>query len=144
MKGNTCGAGKKLIVKFKKLTHFIKGKISLSPMETILAILRKLESLESLIKLAKKKQDEGLKLVNLTKVEGPIVVHRIDIHKNHRIKTLHLLVELNNNLLEGLMDIGASMSIMSVVVVCELGIMHLVSRFEAYKITFGVVTQAFG
>ncbi len=113
-------------------------------METILAILRKLESLESLIKLAKKKQDEGLKLVNLTKVEGLIVVHRINIHKNHRIKTLHLLVELNNNLLEGLMDIGASMSIMSVVVVCELGIMHLVSKFEAYKITFGVVTQAFG
>jgi len=39
------------IVRSKILNHFIKGKISLSPMETILAILRELESLESLVKL---------------------------------------------------------------------------------------------
>jgi hypothetical protein len=41
----------------------IKGKISLSPMETILTIPKELESLESLVKLTKKKKDEGLKVV---------------------------------------------------------------------------------
>jgi hypothetical protein len=45
---------------------------------------------------------------------------------------------------EGLVDIEASMSIMVVVVVRELGIMHLVTGFETYKIVFGVVAQAMG
>ncbi len=100
--------------------------------------------MESFIKLAKKKRDEGLKLVNLTKVEGPPTMRKINVHKNFHSKTLHLLVELNNNLLEGLMDIGASMSVMSPTMVCELGIMHLMSQSDAYKMAFGVVTQAFG
>jgi hypothetical protein len=136
--------GRGYVVRFKILTHFIKGKISLSPMETILAILRKLESVESLFKLAKKKRDEGLKSINLTKVERPPIVRRINIQKNSRNKTLHLLIELNDNLLEGLVDNDASMLIMFIVVVHELGIMHLVSRFEAYKTTSGMVIQAFG
>jgi len=45
---------------------------------------------------------------------------------------------------EGLVDIGASMFVMVVPVVRESGIMHLVIRFETYKISFGVVTQAMG
>jgi hypothetical protein len=60
--------GKNLIMNFNTFTHFIKGKISLPPMETILAILRKLESLEILVMLARKKRDEGLKIVNFIKV----------------------------------------------------------------------------
>ncbi len=44
-------------VRPKILSHFIKGKISLSPMETILMILGELEHLESLVKLAKWKKD---------------------------------------------------------------------------------------
>jgi hypothetical protein len=48
-------------MKFKILTHFIKGKISLSLMEIILTIPKELESLNNLIKLAKKKWDESLK-----------------------------------------------------------------------------------
>jgi hypothetical protein len=103
-----------------------------------------LESLESLAKLTNKKRDEVLKLVNFTKVEGPLTMCRISIHNNSHSKTLHLLVELSNNLLEGLLDIGAFMSIISVVVVHELGIIHLVSGVKIYKTTFGVVTQAFG
>jgi hypothetical protein len=67
-----------------------------------------LEFLESLVKLAKKKKDEGLKLINLTKVEGPPVVRKINIHNNSHNKTLHLLVELDNNLLERLVDTSAS------------------------------------
>jgi len=77
-------------------------------------------------------------------VERFHALHNININKNHCSKTLHLLVEINNNLVEGLVDIGASMSIMLAIVVRELGIMHLVFGFESYKTSFGVVTQALG
>jgi predicted aspartyl protease len=69
---------------------------------------------------------------------------QICINKTHRSKTLHLLVEINNYVVEGLVDTRASMSIMAIVVVRELGIMHLVVGFETYKTAFGVVTQAMG
>jgi hypothetical protein len=55
------GLGRSFIMRFKILTHVIKGKISLSPMEIILTILKELESLKSIVKSAKKKWDEGLK-----------------------------------------------------------------------------------
>jgi hypothetical protein len=54
------------------------------------------------------------------------------------------MVGINNYIMEGLVDIGASMSLLVIVVVKELGIMHLVMRFESYKISSGVVTQTFG
>jgi hypothetical protein len=44
-------------IRFKILSHFAKGKISLTPMETILIISRKLEYLEGLVKLAKRRKD---------------------------------------------------------------------------------------
>jgi hypothetical protein len=55
-------------MRFKILTHFIKGKISLSLMEIIVTIPKELKSLNMLVKLAKKKKEwnEGLKKVNLT------------------------------------------------------------------------------
>ncbi len=62
----------------------------------------------------------------------------------HKSKTLHLLVEINNYVVEGLVNTGASMSIMVVAMVRELGIMHLVTGSETYKTTSGVVTQALG
>jgi predicted aspartyl protease len=55
-----------------------------------------------------------------------------------------LLVEINNYVVEGLVDTGASMSVMAAVIVRELGIMHLVTGSETYKTTLGVVTQALG
>jgi len=57
---------------------------------------------------------------------------------------LHLLVEINNNLIEGLVDTCASLSIMSTTFVRKLGIMHLIFGSESYKIASGVVTQALG
>jgi hypothetical protein len=57
--------GKSSIVQSKKMNYFIKRKISLSPMEIILVILGALKTLESLVKLVRKKHDEGLKIVNL-------------------------------------------------------------------------------
>lgn len=53
-------------------------------------------------------------------------------------------MEIGNHLVEGLVDISASMSIMSIVVVYELSIMHLVFGFESYKTTSGVMTQMLG
>jgi hypothetical protein len=44
-------------IKSKILSHFIKGKFSLTPMETILIIPRKLEYLVGLVKLARRKKD---------------------------------------------------------------------------------------
>jgi hypothetical protein len=65
----------------KILTDFIKGKISLSLMETILSILGKLEYLESLMKLARKKKYESLKIVNLMKLEKTPTIQQIWINK---------------------------------------------------------------
>jgi hypothetical protein len=72
------------------------------------------------------------------------VVRKIYINKIHQNKTLHLLVKINNYVVEGLVNIGASMSVMVVAIVRELGIMHLVTKLKTYKIVFGVVIQAMG
>lgn len=69
-------------------------------------------------------------------------MRKININKNHCSKTLHLLVEINNNLIEGLVDTSISMLVMSTTIVREFGMMHLVSNFESYKTTSKVVTQA--
>ncbi len=53
-------------------------------------------------------------------------------------------IEINNCLIEGLVDTGASMSVMAAAVVRELGLMHLVSRSETYKTGSGAVTLALG
>jgi hypothetical protein len=67
-------------------------------------------------------------------------LRKICINKTHQSKTLHLLVEINNYVIEGLVDTRASMYVMAVVVVKELGIMHMVTKSKTYKITSGVVT----
>ncbi len=72
------------------------------------------------------------------------ILTKIYINKTHQSKTLHLLVEINNYVVEKLVDTRASMSIMVVVVVRELGIMHMVIGFKTYKTTSKVVTQALG
>jgi hypothetical protein len=41
----------------QKLSHFVKRKIFLTPMETILIIFGELEYLEGLVKLARKRKD---------------------------------------------------------------------------------------
>lgn len=86
-------------------------------METILAILGELESLKSLVKVIRKKHDEGLQTINLTKVERSHVIWKINTNKNHRNKMLHLFVEISNNLVEGLVHIGVFMWIISIAIV---------------------------
>jgi len=138
--GEGAGVNRDISVGSKILFHFIKGKISLSPMETILMIPRELEHLENLVRLARRKKDSDTTENQVSMVSVVPTLKRICINKTHRSKTLHLLVEINNYVVEGLVDIGASMSIMAVVVVKELGIMHLVNSFETYKTMSRVVT----
>jgi hypothetical protein len=47
-------------------------------------------------------------------------------------------------MIEGLVDIGACMSVMATSVVRELGKMHLVAGHETYKTTSRIITQALG
>jgi predicted aspartyl protease len=138
------GAGRDTSVRSKILSHFIKGKISLSLMETIMMIPGELEHLESLVKLARRKKDSEATENQVSIVSTVPSLRKICINKTHRSKTLHLLVEINNYIVEGLVDTGASMFVMVAAVVRELGMMHLVTGIETYKTASGIITQALG
>ncbi len=51
------------IAKSKILTHFLKGKISFSILETVLTVPGELDYLEGLVKLARRCKDEKKKQV---------------------------------------------------------------------------------
>jgi hypothetical protein len=57
------GLKRYFIVKSKIVSHFLKRKISLSPMKTILIIPRELEYLESLVMVARKRSTGETKLL---------------------------------------------------------------------------------
>jgi predicted aspartyl protease len=130
-------------VRSKILSHFIKGKISLTLMETVMMISGELEHLESLVKVARKKKDVEAASNLVLMVSAVPTLRRLCVN-THRSKTLHLSVEVNNYLVEGLVDTKTSMSVMAAAVVQELGLMHLVSGSEIYKTASGAVTQALG
>jgi len=102
--GEGVGASQDTSIRSKILSHFIKGKISLSPMETILMIPRELEHLESLVKLARRKRDLKSTENQMSVVSTISSLRKIYINKTHRSKTLHLLMEINNYVVEGLVD----------------------------------------
>ncbi len=108
-------------IRSKILSHFIKGKISLTPMETVMMIPGELEQLENLLKVARRKKDAKIASNQLSMVSAAPTLKRIYINKTHRSKTLHLSVEINNYLIEGLINIGTSMFVMAAIVVRELG-----------------------
>jgi len=142
--GDGLGTDRNAAVRSKILSHFIKGKISLSPMETILMIPGELEHLESLVKLARRRRDSEVNENRVSMVSTVPTLRKICINKTHQSKTLHLLIEINNYIVEELVDTGASMTVMAVVVVRELGMMHLVTGSETYKTASRVIMQAFG
>ncbi len=138
--GEGIRVNRETLVRSKILSHFIKGRISLSPMETILMIPRELEHFESLVRLARQKRDVEATNNQVSMVLTTPTLRRIFINKTHRSKTLHLRVEINNYVVEGLVDIRTFMFVMAVAMVRELGIMHLVAEFKIYKISSRVVT----
>ncbi len=131
-------------VKSKILSHFIKGKIALSPMETVLMIPGELEHLENLVKLACRKKDAELVSDQVSVVSLVPAIRRIYVNETNKSKALHLPVEMNRYIIEGLVDTGASMSVMVAAVVREMGMMHSVVGSESFKMALGVVTQALG
>jgi len=98
------GANRDASVRSKILSHFIKGKIPLSPMETILMIPGELEHLESLVKLARRKRDSDTTENQVSVVSAFPSLRKICVNKTHRSKTLHPPVEINNCIVEGLVD----------------------------------------
>jgi hypothetical protein len=136
--------GFEVVMKSKILFHFIKGKIFLTPMETILIILRKLEYLEGLIKLARRTKNVERQRSQIAMIHSTPSIKRVSVNKTHRNKTLHLAGEINQAIIEILVDTKASMSVMVASVVKKFGIMHLVVGHETYKIAFGIVTQTLG
>jgi hypothetical protein len=73
-----------------------------------------------------------------------LTIRRVCINKIHHNKSLHLVVEINWTLIEGLVDTNASMSIMVANVVREFGIMHLILGHKTYKTTWKTFPQALG
>jgi predicted aspartyl protease len=132
--------GFKATMKSETLSHFIKGKIALIPMETILIILAELEYLEGLVKLARRRKNAKGQKNQVVTIHSTLAIRRVSVNKTHCSKTLHLAVEINQAMIEGLVDTGASMSIMAASVVRELGIMHMVVGHETYKTTSGIMT----
>jgi predicted aspartyl protease len=117
----------------KLLLHFMKGRISLTLMETIMKIPGELEYLEGLVKLARRRKDEKTGRNQVDTINNTPVVNMIFVNKNYRGKTMHLPAEINNGMIEGLVDTSASMSVMAASIVRKLGIMHLVLGHETYK-----------
>ncbi len=103
-----------------------------------------LEQLENLVKVSRRKKDAETEGAHVTMVSAAPAIKRICVNRTHRSKTMHLSVEINSCLIEGLVDTSASMSVMAAAVVRELGLMHMVSGSETYKMASGVVTQALG
>ncbi len=144
MAEDSIGMNRENAVRSKILSHFIKGKVSLTPMETVMMIPGELEQLENLVKVARRRKDSKVESTQMSMVSAAPTLRRICVNKTHRSKTLHLSVEINGYLIEGLVDTGASMSVMAAAVVREMGMMHLVSGSETYKTASGIVTQAMG
>jgi hypothetical protein len=100
--------------------------------------------LEGLVKLARRQKNEEHRIIPMNTTQQLPTIHHININKNHKNKILHLMVGINNYIVEGFVDIKASMFMLVVVVVRELRIMHLVMGSKSYKIASSVVTQTFG
>jgi hypothetical protein len=78
-------------VKLKILTDFIKGKVSLDPMENILTIPKELKYLEGVVKLAQRcKNEKHMVAIIFIVASNLLVVCMISINKS---KTLQVLVK---------------------------------------------------
>jgi len=69
--------------KKKKNLHFMKGWISLIPMETIMKVLGELEYLEGLVKLARRKKNEEIGRNQVTTVNNTPTIRRISVNKTY-------------------------------------------------------------
>jgi hypothetical protein len=82
-------------------------------METIFIILRELEYLKGLVKLARKKKDVEVAQSQIVVVKDTFTIKQVCINKTHDSKIVHLVVEINRTLIKRLVDTIASMSVMA-------------------------------
>lgn len=68
-------------------------------------------------------------------------IKKVSVNKNHKGKTMHLIVEMQDGLIERLENTSVSMLVMAAKIVQELGIMHLVSGNENYKMASNTITK---
>ncbi|CAM6006889.1 unnamed protein product [Sphagnum balticum] len=102
------------------------------------------ENAFSYTRLARRKRDSETTENQASVVSASPSIRKICVSKTHRSKTLHLPIEISDCIIEGLVDTGASMSVLATAVVRELGMMHLVTGNESYKTASGVITRALG
>jgi hypothetical protein len=102
-------------------------------METIIIIPRELEYLEGLVKVARKKKNIETTWTQVGAIMDTPTIKQVCINKIHCNKIFHLVVEIHQTLIDGLVDMSALMSIMATNDVQELDIMHLVSGHKTYK-----------
>jgi len=81
--GDGAGVNWDTSIRSKILSHFIKGKISLSPMEKIFMIPRELKHLESLVRLARRKKDSEVIKNQISMVSIVPTLMKICINKTH-------------------------------------------------------------
>jgi hypothetical protein len=77
-------------------------------------------------------------------VHATLAIRRVSMNKAHHSKILHMVVEINQALIESLVNTRVSMSVMATSVVRELGIMHLMASHETYMTTSSIMTCALG
>jgi hypothetical protein len=87
------------------LSHFIKGIFKKTPIKTILIIPRELEYLESLVKLARRRNDVENHNNQITIVHQIPTIRRVSVNKTHQNNILHLGVEIIQALIKGLVAI---------------------------------------
>jgi len=110
----------------------------------MLIILGELEYIESLVKLAKRKKDVEVNKYQVVIIHPIHTIRRVNVNKANCNKTHHLVMEINQALIERLVDRGTSMLVMAASFAKELGIMHVVAKHETYKTMSRIVTRALG
>jgi hypothetical protein len=81
------GVTRENAMRSKILSHFIKGKVSLTPMETVMMIPGELEQLENLVKVARRRKDSEVESTQVSMVSAAPTLRRIFVNKTHRSKT---------------------------------------------------------
>jgi hypothetical protein len=73
-------------------------------METMLIIPRQLKYLEGLVKLAKRKKDVEINIKQVVVIHAIHTIKSVSVNKAQCSKTLHLVMEINQALIEGVVD----------------------------------------
>ncbi len=88
----------------KKIHTFHQRQDCIISYWKIISIPKELEYLEILVKVTRRKWNENLKSSNIIRIKGTPTIRMISSNKSHHSKTLYLLVEISNHLMEGLVE----------------------------------------